>query len=216
MAIKELIPGAKDLLNLKSPKSWASLYLWAHYGLSLTVKDSEELVHAFKNFMKAPKDAFLKRQVRYGTAFTSEPHEAYGSITTRGNVKVDFQPRSYAAEYVKGMLFDTNLTLGNMWDLIPFSFVADLFLAVSTVLEQVDSRNQQYSYFSLNAITYSLKTTYSLPGSSLISSLEGDILVTRYDRWIERTLPPFQIGWKPPADPQRNWVEATALVVANL
>lgn len=211
---RKLIPKAKDLLNLKKPKSWASLYLWAHYGLSLTISDSKDLVQAFKEFANANHSvANLKTQVRYASTSKSS---AWGPLTkvTRYTVKLDCMPRDVGKDLLMGELFDTNLSLGNVWDLIPFSFVVDWFADISSKLDRIDTYVESNAYYRLNCLTYGVRTTCVVSASQIMPGASGSVSLVRYDRTPSATFPPFRFPSTQSPQLQKHFIEAAALIVS--
>lgn len=67
----------------------------------------------------------------------------WGQGTRHLNYKVYYEPSDsrILSAYQSLAKWDLFPTLGNTWDLIPFSFVLDWFLDVGTLLEAVDAAN---------------------------------------------------------------------------
>lgn len=79
--------------------------------------------------------------------------------------------------------------LYNLWDLVPYSFVADWFLPIGECLESISSRWMWNGYFDVNYATYSWQWDHQVTDAYLKSF---NLTITSYERWVEPNLPQFE------------------------
>jgi hypothetical protein len=80
----------------------------------------------------------------------------------------------------KAYEWDYYPTLGNVWDMIPLSFVVDWFVNVSDIFESVD-RMVQARYYDVASILQSVKAEGACPGFP-------GVVLSFYDRTLSNSL----------------------------
>jgi hypothetical protein len=152
--------------DYKDIRKYASLWLTARYGDKLTVRDLQDLAG---NLSKSRWREF--RTARYIIG------KSRGTVSRDGMrfnfaTQIAVVPSDYNA-IMKGIRrayeMDLYPSLGNVWDLIPYSFVVDWFVNVSSILESLD-RMVQARYYNVACVMQSVKgscTSDSYPGINL-------------------------------------------------
>lgn len=169
--IKDVKAVLQTLSGKPSPKAWASLWLSYRYGIRLTIQDTLELLNGI--------EAAISQDGKYATCRGVSQDER-----TVCHAKLYYAPKELTG-IMRAIhaLYDWDImpTLENLWDLVPYSFVADWFLAIGDILDGIDSigYTQTMNVFSC---VYSTKTT--LDGDSLgpLLGIDGNITITLYDR----------------------------------
>lgn len=217
-----------DLANLKKApiKSVANLFLSNYYGTRLTIRDTKELYHAAKREWNSVRRKLGCTRARY--QWTDSPE--WGpfsniSITRVRTAKVWYSETDNLLGRILNDLFrwDVFPELGNIWDLIPYSFVIDWFFPVADLWDQVDSRTYA-STLKVSSVVFGEKATCNLPASnSMVQSLvgpgwseSGSLRLSVYRRSITRELidPPFRLELD--SQPFHNWLPAGALILQRL
>lgn len=171
----------------KRAKDAASLWLSNRYGDRLTKSDLSSLFSAIDtSFLTVPP----KRTCRYTRTKSRDSFEIditdfRGSVTA--DVKVCCQiavaPKDYNAlmKLVRAAYeWDFYPSLGNVWDMIPLSFVVDWFVNVGDIWESVD-RMVQSRYYDVPAVLLSYKTEVVIPSI-------GGVRFSYYNRWVQHHL----------------------------
>jgi hypothetical protein len=175
----------KGLVNLKSPKTWASVFLAFRYGMNLSLQDTDDIVTGVKRAVLNSKQFKV-----YTKLYAShvEQREQDGLIFTDNyHYKITCSP--YPDELrslIRTMKrWDIDPSLGNLWDLIPYSFVVDWFVDVSSLLDRIDSQTLLETY-QVYSVCRSRKVSVTIPISRLIPTFpgQGDILLTEYIREV--------------------------------
>jgi hypothetical protein len=105
------------------------------------------------------------------------------------------------------------LTLQNVWDLIPYSFIVDWFIDIGGFLERSDTR-MRLSRLNIKYATMSEKTTISrslIPNVAL--PVSGTLSVVHYHRWTEDHCPVPPLIPSSTPSVSSHWLEAGALIV---
>lgn len=92
------------------------------------------------------------------------------------------------------MKWDLWPTLGNSWDLIPFSFVVDWFVDVESILERIDRQNLMLMHTVLSVIQTE-KRIYMFDDIGIDGLWVDNFRAVAYSRQISRSLPtsPFRV-----------------------
>lgn len=228
--LKDLAKGltslAKPGKGLKSiSKKVAKGYLATHYGLKLTVQDTQ---HIADTISKYDSDEYNTQSIGASNhcivQLPGEPDvpvavdsHFYGRIDALAkedkNVVQAFKDLDRA-------LLDLDLapTAENIWDMIPFSFVVDWFLPVGDAL----SRREITSYVKTLPVQiafYSRKFTWAKHLRWPVSTggiVEGPVVFKIYERQCLKHLitPPMRVD--KPKGLGKHWLEATAILIGNL
>lgn len=212
--IKALLDLIKAPLN---PKKWASFYLSCQYGTRLTIADVLELIQGIQLAARqnplGKKGAFNTCRARE-TFSLATPGVLYDSITY--NYKICYRP------YDKGIMsfidrlskWDLLPSLGNLWDLVPYSFVVDWFIDVGGMLESCDAACKLIS-LPVCGTSASFKRSYRITGLSLAGA-QWDSEFTVYSRNAEREviLPHPSLSF--PGNAQNNILQLSAILVQKI
>lgn len=217
---RQLLPPVKDFKKLSNPKSWANIYLWLRYGLSLSYRDTMKVIKALPRLLTGARDLKGKKQ-RLRARTTQSINDGHRTWTRTLALRVvcDTYPSSLRkiGQTIDNLYsLDVMPTLGNIWDLIPMSFVVDWFIPVSEVLENIDTRGRLQS-FSIHVVTRSEKWKSERPTSISIPGFvtQSRVVDTFYKRRVGTTLPLRGVLDTTPSGPAgiRRFFDATALTV---
>ena len=161
LALRNVLSGIKDIdfaSFSKGAKSISDAYLSWHYGARLTISDTKSLISGMKNI------AYIRRKMltRKCSSFQGWYNDHMIFHNGRYSAFVPGPPEQLGN--LRRILNDFDLlpTMGNMWDLIPYSFVVDWALNVGDVLDSIDLLNTyqklgiQYSGFSVKATRFNV------------------------------------------------------------
>lgn len=113
--------------------------------------------------------------------------------------------------------WDLALSLDNVWDLIPYSFVVDWFVPLGDYLSQIDA-SVYYSTLPIIDVIYSIKDTVYLPDAlveAYSTATSGNVWYCKYMRSLSYDLPPILPHFSG-APEFHNFKEFTALLVQRL
>lgn len=192
----------------ENPKRWASAWLSLRFADRLTIADSKELASALFELLKEQcglllgmeRNAIstLRSRHRYYTDVAPKTGRSYhASVLT--SYKADFSKLG-ADNSLMGIIrtayeWDFYPTLGNLWDLIPYSFVVDWFIGIGGSLEAIDAQIQS-RYYNWHKIVKSIRVEQifsDLPEYEHITCQHGARIL--YQRFVGRRLDP--IGYQP-------------------
>lgn len=208
VALKGFLVPLLKLIKSKglSPKAWADVLLWWKYGVKLTARDARMLASTLPQTLKVISSfrEWLKYQSalqsHYGTHFL--PIESLRfSGTHRSNSRVVARhelPDSEHWSQVGALLneLDLRLTMENLWDLVPFSFVVDWFVNIGELATQLDYsvlsdqlKLREWVYSSHNIVTPHPRTYLDL-------GFGNGLRIDTYTRSVTGMLPepPFETG----------------------
>jgi hypothetical protein len=219
--IKALVDAAEGHVSVK----WLNnVYLQMKYGTANTFRDAAEVV------------AFLREELRR-MAFSYEnwqkTHAADGIIHPRGLTGLTYD-NSYEvthATVTAGVMDDTLAKLakasldidvfpelGNIWDVIPFSFVVDWFLPVGEILDAIDA-NTYRSTLRVKSFTWSYKHIVTgVPFGELLrgfDNLTARIDVCLYRRYSSKMIPYPEPQLRLPQE-FTQWLPAGALIAQGV
>jgi len=189
------------------------------YGIAPTISDAQEISE-----MAGPLNEKWIRQENlfgyrtYNGKFTFDvpddviPPYTGIKLVARSKVRAAFNKNSILGTLMPVKAFGLLPTLSNMWDLIPFSFVADWFTNIGGKLEAVDA-NMTMLAFDIHFVTSSMMLYWTvdneiLTDKSVLAGL-GDAYPTFkfFVRDVSTTLPALtftDIDFQPPAG-LPNW-----------
>lgn len=221
--IKSLLPPIKSLLDIENPKNWPNLYLWIRYGLSLSYKDTKKIIEQLPNLLSARKKFRDKHErLRSSESYTTEFNGKKWTCDYHLRVICNTHPQSVrklGSMIDKLYSIDIMPTLGNFWDLIPYTFVVDWFIPVGNALENLDLYNRLQT-FQILCVTKSEKwsTSYPAPAVHPAYISTGTIEETHYHRAVSSTLPiPGILDPAPESGvPFRRYVDGTSLILQRI
>jgi len=206
--VTSLVPKLKNFWQLKT---MADNYLSINYGVLPTIDDIKKIVRAVQGIKP-----YLDRN---GFQVVTAVHNATAS---KANVTFKLEQRIKVAidKEDEGLLALINqvdsmgflLTMENLWDLIPYSFVIDWFLDIGGLLARFDTQLRimrlgvRYSTLSWKrTTTIVLSPTPSLP-------YLGTIDLVQYHRWVVGHCPEPPLSLQTQED-FNHWIEAAALII---
>nr|UJQ85098.1 MAG: hypothetical protein 1 [Leviviridae sp.] len=198
-----------DAVNVKKirsvSKSLSSLYLSYHYGWKLTYQDTLSMIRELETL-----PARLKK-VLIGRAITSNGLNTYSMCTWADTSQKQLDLlRDLATK------LDAVLSLENVWDLVPYSFVVDWLIPLGDSLNALDHfLTLEYEYPScVQSKTWSYIDP-KVPVSRFYSDeMNGSLTLKLYQRRFSNELetPSFLPNLQ---SPLHHTVEGSALIVAN-
>lgn len=205
----ELVPKLRNLRNLKT---WADNFLTVEYGILPTIDDIKSIVTALRGVKPyLDRNGFKVVTAKYVNSKTVS-NTTY-SLEQRIKVAVDNEDAGLLALANKLDSMGFLLTLENVWDLIPYSFVIDWFLDIGSLLERADANLRilrlgvRYATFSWKrTATVKLQPTPNFPYSGTISTVQ-------YHRWVTDHCPEPPLSLPEVPSDFNHWLEATALLV---
>jgi hypothetical protein len=222
---KGLVALSRPLKGVRSvAKAVAGTYLASHYGLRLTVADTEKIA---ANCIDArePKDWPTQRigaQHHMVVELPGDDHLYNVELRLSGEVDtcsaeaatIDDRCRRLARKFYE---LDLTPSLENIWDMIPFSFVVDWFVPIGDAASWLEDKHY-LSTFKVHKAFYTRKVTWASKEIWAINGdiYEGSLSFKIYDRYCSLSLavPPLRVDT--PKGLHRHSVEATALVIANM
>ncbi len=229
---------AKQLANIDSGRTWrsavhsaANLYLASHYGLRLTIQDTEAIAKAID---RIDADALTQTVSAAGSVTVSLPgHPGKSALCTRrltavvDSLSAQQKPVVATANdavdafvaYLARIGYEADVipSLANLWDFIPYSFVVDWFLPIGDALEAAETRNY-LSTFQVRRCFCTTITEFSVEYDKSTPELtRRDQLSYRYyDRECRAELPIPPMRVENPSGAFTHWVEGTALILQSL
>jgi len=205
----EMIPKLRNLAKLKTH---ADNYLSVNYGVLPTVNDLQTIMQAFKRIGPyidsngfSTYNAFHGDNVQIGTMNSR--------LEQRIKVAISDDESALSQLYARIASAGFDLTLKNVWDLIPYSFVIDWFVDVGSFLERTDTRLR----LQRRDIKYATMSQKHLIGQTFrpgpTQPFAGTIEVVRYSRWTSDQCPVPPLSAKSTITAHEHWLESTALLV---
>lgn len=187
----------------------AKLFLAFHYGWKLLVSDLKSLNSSMKKYSSLHK--------RYSKCSAnsswSEGNRKYTNYYHCYYIR-DGQVTSYLDQIIE--MFDLDLSLENIWDLVPYSFCVDWFINLSTLLESLDS---YYAITQRHSIICSGRTIKSsafyTPASAGFSGWSGNVTLSYYQRRYTESIIYPSLLLDTTIQPLQHIVEGGALIVSK-
>lgn len=206
---KDLIP---KLRNLKSLRTHSGNYLGMQYGILPTISDLQEIIGAFKRVLPFfDSNGFTVYTANRSTSTSSG--EIQIELEQRLKMAIDREDSEFRqfAQSINSAGFA--LTLENIWDLIPYSFMIDWFVKIGDFLERCDSR-MRLMYLNIRYVTLSrkkkiirsVKPTSSFPYFGTFTQVE-------YSRWTQDHCPLPPLFFQNTNTVSNHWLEAGALII---
>jgi hypothetical protein len=208
----------------KAPKILSSLYLAVHYGVRLTLRDTEELAEGIDDIDFEHSYQSLGAQKTLQMELPGQP-ETLVNCTQRlsGKIRNFTEEQLYFLDKLKKArraLFELDLapTVSNVWDMIPYSFLVDWFIPIGDQAEVLESRSYLQTLL-VHKLFYS--DTYQWSQHINEVSLNGNYYVGRlqyryYERFCtdEFVNPSLSHPSTPEANPV-HWIEGAALFLST-
>lgn len=197
-----------------SAKDLANAYLAFQYGAKSLVRDSTTYVDGLKRFRNSIKTKSFSavRSSTYGTLSSSS---LASSISVERHYKIVYRRHENAILNSYRVLREWGLapTLVAAWDLVPFSFVVDWFLDISSCLEQIDNIPKRAMY-KIIGVTRSEKISSRLQLQDWFSDVRvtGQVQYIFYRREVQKELDVPRFSYSRPTG-FSNYAEATALII---
>lgn len=203
-----------------SAKSFADLTLESEYGLRLTYSDVVESVNRLQsrythaNGLSRARSG-VSQVVR--PAYAGKPSWAMSANLKCWYHSTPDNPITGALYLLYG--YRALPSFEDIWDMIPFSFVADWFFNLSEVLRVVDDRTWSQVLHTESVVT-STKLMCDIPYATLSYARDpdwwGQITLSYYSRIVGNVLPVPSFSSPLGSGPFNHWVEGSALIIQAL
>jgi hypothetical protein len=214
-AAKDLVASVKSLLLQKdaagAAKHIADLFLSCRYGWYLSAVDTMSLLTA--DYDAAYPEGRCKRSSMY-TYFRR-------GYTIEARMSVYCRPYSDSISDLASLLqmFDVELTLENIWDLIPYSFVVDWVVNVGDTLSRLDMC-AQLDRFKIFLTGQTLKVTTQLAADKIpqLKDMIGHVNAKSYKRVYKPdvVIPPSLASSRNSDQNFKHWIEGSALAIQRV
>jgi hypothetical protein len=206
---QEMIPKLKKLLDLKGH---AGNYLAVNYGILPTISDLQEIIGAFKSVQPYIDGNGFKTYNAFRTS-SSASGDYSSSVEQRIKIAIDEEDSDLSRLAAKVDSMGFALTLENVWDLIPYSFVIDWFIDIGGFLERADSR-MRLMRLNIRYATMSRKLTRSKKlSASQLYPISGTINMVQYSRWTTSHCPEPPLFFRNTNSVSNHWLESSALIL---
>jgi len=177
-----------------------NLRLSTKWGIPLTVKDAREIADVFTDDLVygRRRDRWQSQRVQS----TKDDIHAFGRGVLRGTsidyvigLKAIVAKQDSRAKQMLSTAFDYNLlSLSNIWDMVPYSFVVDWFTNVSERIELIDATLYKDTFLDVRGSVVTRKFTFPLSATVLerlldIPVKESTLECTLFSRTISEDLP---------------------------
>jgi hypothetical protein len=218
--IRELVAAAEGHVNVK----WlVSTYLYMKYGFENSTRDVIDLTEFYLreiNALYAKKSAWQTSHASDGVQFMPRDGSMLlsfkeGYETTTLTVYVKTLDEGLAKVTRSMMDLDVFPELGNIWDIIPFSFVVDWFVPVQEFLDAVDANTYRATLkvgACLSSYSYTFKgldVARLLPGMD--ENAIGHVDARYYVRTVQSFIPDPAPELRSPTT-FNQWLPAGALI----
>lgn len=205
--ISKMLPCTKGVAS--SAKVAANMYLWYRYVFQTTASDVRDIVDNI-DYISDVMTGTMFRTYKTSASKSGSTVVDGSKVSVISKHTVTFAPDTSSASlraWHKSHALGLDLSLQNVWDLVPFSFVADWFFQVDDILGGVDN--------AASASNYILKHGCSgVKYSTDIVTRYGTVTTTRYERSIYTKAPQYRLVLGSPTI-EHHWWDAAALCVAN-
>jgi hypothetical protein len=208
-----------------SPKAWAGILLSIRYGWRLSIKDWIDLYNNLKKIVVCHKSIEDYRKFRnslhtcYGT-YKEDLDHPLGVIKSRSNCRLVLRwelPAKTELDAIMGLIEDMGLrlTLANLWDMIPFSFVVDWFTGIGAPLAAWDM-NLELDRLRLRERVSSLRNRLVSNEFQYyeLFNLVGRLTFDTYTRSVSKEFPKISYERDSPSFRKHTW-EMFLLFLAN-
>lgn len=181
-------------------KSFASLYLAYKYQVAPNIRDAHDLKNSLVRQLELI--AAQPATVRAAKVKYTDKHPFGGSITSTYTTQYHLTPRDSKFSRLWSGLERLGLTVdpANLWDLVPFSFVADWFINIGDLCEQVAAVNNALVTSEVRCRVDGTKFVWTIPHDLLLPYgiiSCGELRLVNYHREVHMglgTFDPIQIN----------------------
>lgn len=204
---------ARTLKSLPSKrvKAAASAWLAVHYGFKLQLLDTKTLYHELEK--QSVRDS-RKSKCQAGTTYRK------GRVSYSARYQVFYNQFDKLTDLYRQMMeiSDFGLTLENVWDMIPYSFIIDWFISIGDILSSIDGYAKMTQEHKVIAVGRSIKgECFALPsmlGLEKEVSCNG-VQITAYLRRYSTQLTLPSLLPSVTVNPFNHLVEGAALVISR-
>lgn len=197
---REFLTALKDPENpFKWLKASASSYLWYSYVAAPTAGDLTDFLKVYDkvlyDFKKRDFHKFRTYRAKDKDTFVIDDFEL--TLTKTNKIKVRSRFGGVVSNtYFKSKSLGLNPSLKNLWDLVPYSFVADWFVNVGELADAIDYEVEKTTYdIAYNLQGAKLECEIPLERFNLSRVIRGTpVTLTRYERSRHSTLPEARWG----------------------
>lgn len=204
-------------------KGLSAAYLAYHYGLRLFISDSKDVVSSLRDQSnKGWTKTWSVVRARSASSFSCiHPSINGGTVKVESCYKIRYSQVTDIYTSLLKFLDDWDLAFnaGNVWDLIPFSFVVDWFINIGEMLEADDNRRYLHRLPVLGTVR-SRKCEFPPFDNLLFSKLlglnfhvAGNYHFVRYERILSSSVIYPRVGMNTEWSIGNHVVEAIALLV---
>lgn len=208
----DLVPKLRNLGKLKTAKGLSDEYLRTNYGILPTVGDIQNIFRAFKKIAPYVDSHGFET---YNALHTQSITFGNSKLWLEQRIKIAIEKEDSEFKRLCNMVDSAgfSLTLENIWDLIPYSFVLDWFVNVGEFLHRVDTRLRMYE-LRIQYATMSRKrqADNDVAYSSTIP-ISGTLSMVQYSRWTSDQCPVPPLSFQNTITAPSHWLEAGALLV---
>lgn len=228
--IRDILGTAKSLAEFATNPSIntaASAWLSTRYGTRLTIKDTEELLEGIRDkyhdLESASEFGFEKFRARHTESesymIRDIPFET--KVVYNSSVTLRREDLARIQSITRDLLeWDAIPTAQNVWDLIPYSFVADWFVDVEGVCSSIDRRMAEAYYHILCVVDSVKRTTHitALPWMRETDDFDYviDVTATDYNRTVATHLSFTPLRLEQGHLASKNVMDGVALIVNNV
>lgn len=215
--LQKLLDSYLDLFRKGiNPKTVAGAYLASWYGVRLSVKDTKKIIRAAKRLTRTAGKL-------YAYSYGQKTHTCSNGVKLKANVSVAYGLYDQKLLRFLSVLstLDAIPTPSRVWDMIPYTFLADWVLPFGTSLEAYDAWTRLLLVEHYRACNSVEATKVLDPGlfNGLPGSLNaiGKVVYTRYVRTYTANpapiLPWLRIDEIDPSWNRMRFLSASALIV---
>jgi len=206
---RDLIPRLKNLSKLKTH---AGNYLSATYGVLPTVSDLQEIMGAFQRV--AP---YIDRNgfKTYTSVHQDSKEDGTMSYSLEQRIKIAIEDEDTDFGRLSNEIREHGfaLTLENVWDLIPYSFILDWFVNVGDFLERIDTRLRMLQLKIRYATMSRKERTLMKVEPTKLLPIVGTLEQVRYSRWTSDQCPVPPLFFRNQNTVSKHYLEASALLL---
>lgn len=197
---REFITALKDPENpFKWLKFAANSHLWYSYVAAPTAGDLTVLLKSYESIVRDLKKRDYHKFRTYRAKRTEEVLVDDFIITKILTSKIKVRSRlggTLSNVYFKSKSLGLNPSLKNLWDLVPYSFVADWFVSIGDLADAIDYEAEMPTYdIAYNLQGSKLVVKIPLEQFNLSRVIRGtDVIYSDYQRARFTTLPHSRLG----------------------
>lgn len=212
--------GLKSLIfdrirNLKDVgKTLSGSYLFGKYGVYVPGRSA---IKAIQSYAKGVKSAWRPTKCYASAHVYSVPITS----TYRCRLSVDPMPSEFLRMCDQLGRLSLGVTLKDIWDLIPLSFVVDWLWSVDSYLTTLERRTDMQRY-NIRCASYSIKSVLPLELKQVVGQAaagwDGNVELVDYHRWVafKPHLPEYSYATPSIDGISENWLDFSALVLARM